>query len=93
MSYRAIALHVFPEIQTLAEKILMPEKMAEACLVSQCLLKRGDKRKWAKQKQRLRLDWSHLALGGDFPYVRENGGIISCCSDGMRPVVFKLERL
>ncbi len=38
-------------------------------------------------------DVTHLALGGDFPWVREKGVMISCCSDGMRPVVFKLERL
>jgi len=34
-----------------------------------------------------------LAFGGDFPWFREKGIAISCCSDGLRPVVFKLERI
>jgi len=38
-------------------------------------------------------DVIHLALGGDFPWMKEKGVMISCCTDGLRPVVFKLERL
>ena len=38
-------------------------------------------------------DVIHLSLGGDFPWIREKGTMISCCTDGLRPVVFKLERL
>jgi uncharacterized repeat protein (TIGR04076 family) len=38
-------------------------------------------------------DVIHLALGGDFPWVNEKGKMISCCTDGLRPVVFKLERM
>ena len=34
-----------------------------------------------------------LASGGDFPWFKEKGVSISCCSDGLRPVVFKLERI
>jgi uncharacterized repeat protein (TIGR04076 family) len=35
-----------------------------------------------------------LSFGGNFPYFKkEKGAIISCCSDGLRPVIFKLERL
>jgi uncharacterized repeat protein (TIGR04076 family) len=34
-----------------------------------------------------------LGLGGNAPWVREDGVVISCCTDGLRPVVFKLERL
>jgi uncharacterized repeat protein (TIGR04076 family) len=34
-----------------------------------------------------------LSLGGDFPWMKEKGKIISCCTDGLRPVLFKLERL
>jgi len=34
-----------------------------------------------------------LAFGGDFPWFKEKGIAISCCSDGLRPVVFKLERI
>lgn len=35
---------------------------------------------------------THLRFGGDFPWMREKGTIVSCCSDGFRPVIFKLER-
>jgi len=38
-------------------------------------------------------DVIHLSLGGDFPWIREKGVMISCCTDGLRPVVFKLERI
>jgi len=38
-------------------------------------------------------DVAHLAMGGDVPWMRERGTMVSCCTDGLRPVVFKLERL
>lgn len=38
-------------------------------------------------------DVVHLSLGGDFPWIRQKGVMISCCTDGLRPVIFKLERL
>ncbi len=38
-------------------------------------------------------DIVHLALGGDYPWIKEKGAILSCCTDGVRPVVFKLERI
>lgn len=32
--------------------------------------------------------------GGDFtPWVKQKGTAIACCTDGYRPVVFKLERI
>lgn len=34
-----------------------------------------------------------LAFGGDLPWYKEKGVAISCCIDGLRPVVFKLERI
>jgi uncharacterized repeat protein (TIGR04076 family) len=34
-----------------------------------------------------------LALGGNFPWVKDEGVGISCCTDGFRPVIFRLERL
>ena len=37
-------------------------------------------------------DVAHLAMGGDFPWMREKGMMISCCTDGLRPVIFRLER-
>jgi len=34
-----------------------------------------------------------LAFGGTFPWYKEKGVAIHCCIDGLRPVVFKLERI
>ena len=38
-------------------------------------------------------DITHLRLGGDFPWIKEKGAVLSCCTDGARPVIFKLERI
>jgi len=38
-------------------------------------------------------DVAHLAIGGDFPWIKQRGIMITCCTDGLRPVVFKLERI
>jgi len=38
-------------------------------------------------------DVAHLALGGDFRWINKHGSMVSCCTDGLRPVVFKLERV
>ncbi len=34
-----------------------------------------------------------LRFGGNFPWMKKEGMIYSCCSDGVRPVFFKIERL
>lgn len=34
-----------------------------------------------------------LFYGGDFPFFEEKGTAIICCADGLRPVIFKLERV
>ncbi len=34
-----------------------------------------------------------LGFGGNLPYFQEEGVAISCCSDGIRPVIFKIERI
>ena len=34
-----------------------------------------------------------LAFGGNLPWYKEKGVAINCCIDGLRPVVFKLERI
>jgi uncharacterized repeat protein (TIGR04076 family) len=35
-----------------------------------------------------------LAQGGSFtPWMKEDGTVVVCCSDGVRPVFFKLERI
>jgi len=36
-------------------------------------------------------DVAHLTMGGSFPWMKEPGTMISCCTDGLRPVVFRLE--
>ena len=38
-------------------------------------------------------DIVHLRFGGDFPWMKTKGTILSCCTDGARPVIFKLERI
>ncbi|MEM2111818.1 MAG: TIGR04076 family protein [Candidatus Bathyarchaeia archaeon] len=38
-------------------------------------------------------DVAVLALNGNFDWVKDKGVGISCCTDGFRPVVFKLERI
>ena len=38
-------------------------------------------------------DVVHLALGGDFPWMKQRGTTLACCTDGLRPVIFKLERI
>jgi len=38
-------------------------------------------------------DITLLRLGGNFPWMKEKGTILSCCTDGVRPVTFKLERI
>ena len=38
-------------------------------------------------------DVAHLFFDGDFPWVKDKGVMISACTDGFRPVIFKLERL
>ena len=38
-------------------------------------------------------DIAVLRFGGNFPWMKEKGINIVCCSDGARPVIFKLERI
>ena len=38
-------------------------------------------------------DLVHLRLGGDYPWIKEKGAILASCTDGARPVIFKLERV
>ena len=38
-------------------------------------------------------DIAHLRFGGNFPWIKEPGKMLACCTDGVRPVVFKLERI
>lgn len=33
-----------------------------------------------------------IMFGGDVPWIRQKGTAIACCTDGLRPVVFKIER-
>jgi uncharacterized repeat protein (TIGR04076 family) len=38
-------------------------------------------------------DIIHILMGGDYPWVEEKGTAIACCTDGFRPVIFKIERI
>lgn len=33
-----------------------------------------------------------LALGNDYPWIKQKGTEIFCCADGLHPVLYKLER-
>ena len=33
-----------------------------------------------------------VSMGGEFPWYTEKGAAVTCCTDGLRPVVFKIER-
>lgn len=34
-----------------------------------------------------------LMFGGNFPFMKEEGTAVSCCTDGLRPVIFELRRI
>lgn len=34
----------------------------------------------------------HLMLGGDLPWLKKKGECVACCTDGLRPVLFHLQR-
>lgn len=34
----------------------------------------------------------HLMLGGDLPWLKTKGECVACCTDGLRPVLFHLQR-
>lgn len=34
-----------------------------------------------------------LSAGGEFPWYTEKGAAVGCCTDSLKPVVFKMERL
>lgn len=38
-------------------------------------------------------DIAHLCFGGDYPWMKGKGVVLSSCTDGIRPVIFKLERI
>jgi uncharacterized repeat protein (TIGR04076 family) len=38
-------------------------------------------------------DIIHLRLGGNYPWIKKEGMMLSSCTDGVRPVIFKLERI
>jgi uncharacterized repeat protein (TIGR04076 family) len=38
-------------------------------------------------------DIAHLRFGGSYPWMQEQGVAYSCCTDGLRPVIFRLERV
>ena len=38
-------------------------------------------------------DIVHILFGGSYPWMKDKGVVISCCTDGLRPVIFKIERV
>jgi len=38
-------------------------------------------------------DLAHFFFRGNYPWVEDKGATLSCCTDGFRPVVFKIERI
>jgi len=44
---------------------------------------------WVSLYSNIRL----LSFGGNLPWFKEKGIAINCCIDGLRPVIFKLERI
>lgn len=38
-------------------------------------------------------DVATMLFGGSYPWMRQPGTAVACCSDGLRPVVFTLERV
>ena len=38
-------------------------------------------------------DLVHILFGGSYPWMKEKGVAISCCTDGLRPVIFKIKRI
>lgn len=36
---------------------------------------------------------THLRFGGDFPWMAEPGIVYACCTDALRPVILKLQRI
>ncbi len=34
-----------------------------------------------------------LMHGGSFPWMKEEGTSVSCCTDGLRPVIFEIRRI
>jgi uncharacterized repeat protein (TIGR04076 family) len=38
-------------------------------------------------------DVATVMFDGSFPWMRQPGTAVACCTDGLRPVVFKVERI
>ena len=36
---------------------------------------------------------SGLRFGAHYPWMNEKGKVLACCTDGFRPVVFRIERI
>jgi uncharacterized repeat protein (TIGR04076 family) len=81
----------------------LPAKINEAMLTPQCdQFKEGQEFimglecppnfcSWAFAD--IQRDIIHILMGGSYPWVKEEGVAISCCTDGFRPVIFRIERV
>jgi len=78
--YKAIGLcECFEEGQ---EFVIDPSAMPEDFL-SRCAWARAD----------IRRDILTVAYGGDMPGMKQRGTVITGCTDWLRPVIFKVERM
>jgi uncharacterized repeat protein (TIGR04076 family) len=34
-----------------------------------------------------------IMFGGSYPWIKQPGTTLTCCTDGLRPVIFKVERI
>jgi uncharacterized repeat protein (TIGR04076 family) len=41
----------------------------------------------------LQRDMVAMFHGASYPWIKQKGTIISCCTDGLRPVLFKIEKI
>lgn len=81
----------------------LPAKINEAMLTPQCdQFKEGQEFimdlgcppnfcSWAYAD--IQRDIMHILMGGSYPWIAEEGVAIACCTDGMRPVIFRIERI
>ncbi|AIF51560.1 hypothetical protein [Pelosinus sp. UFO1] len=40
-----------------------------------------------------KIEVGDIALGHDYPWIKQKGTEIFCCADGLHPILYKLERI
>jgi uncharacterized repeat protein (TIGR04076 family) len=98
-SVKITVLKRFSPSEVLPESPVTPVKPMEACelfkdrqqfIVESLQMPKGFcTSAWVSIYSNVRL----LAFGGNLPWFKEKGIAVNCCTDGLRPVIFKLERI